>query len=51
MTDTALIDGLLPVNMQSPDAALELDEELELLDEVLLLELDEPPVKVMLVMV
>ena len=49
MTDTALIDGLLPVNMQSPDAALELDEELELPDEVLLL--DELAVKVMLVMV
>ena len=50
MTDTALIDGLLPVKMQIPEAAV-LDEELELLDEVLLLELDEPPVKVMLVMV
>ena len=49
MTDTALIDGLLPVKMQSPEAAV-LDEELELPDEVLLLE--EPlAVKVMLVMV
>jgi hypothetical protein len=49
VTDTALIDGLLPVKMQRPEAAV-LDEVLELPDEVLLL--DEPlAVKVMLVMV
>jgi hypothetical protein len=42
------MDGLLPVKMQSPEAAV-LDEELELPDEVLLL--DELAVKVMLVMV
>jgi hypothetical protein len=47
------MDGLLPVKMQSPEAAV-LDEELELPDEVLLLdelELEPLAVKVMLVMV
>jgi hypothetical protein len=51
VTDTALIDGLLPVNVQRPDVAEEL-ELLELLEELELLELLEPlAVNVMLVIV
>ena len=54
VTDTALIDGLLPVKVQRPDVAEELDELELLLEEDELLELEELEplaVKVMLVIV
>jgi hypothetical protein len=50
VTDTALIDGLLPVKVQRPVVA---DDELELLEELVLEELEELElgVKVTFVMV